>query len=75
VKEETVGGDEADRWVRGVRLAGGLHRQWEKGERGRHRFSFNPGWAEAEMFAGPDLFPGALFQFFDFFSFSVLPIL
>jgi hypothetical protein len=28
------GEDGADRWVCGVRLAGGLHRQWEKGERG-----------------------------------------
>jgi hypothetical protein len=52
-------------------MTGGLHLSLGRRE-SAYRFGFNPGWAEAEMFAGPDLFPEALFYFFFFFSsFSV----
>jgi hypothetical protein len=67
VKEETVGGDEADRWVppviRGREEEGTLSGFWPGGP-----------WAASE--AGPNGFLWGLFPFFDFFffSFSGFPI-
>jgi hypothetical protein len=60
-----TGGSGASGWQVGSTVSGRREREGDTGS------VFNPGWAKAKMFAGPDLFPGALFQFFDFFSFSV----
>jgi hypothetical protein len=64
--------EEPDQWVRSV---SGKRGPDERGppvgggtREGGYPFGFGSGWAEAEMFAGPDLFPVAFYPFFDFFS-------
>jgi hypothetical protein len=61
-----------DQWVRSVsRRRGPDERGPPVGGGTRERgypFGFGPGWAEAEMFAGSDLFPAAFYPIFIFFS-------
>jgi hypothetical protein len=54
-----------------MKPTGGVHLEVREREGEGYRFGIFPGWAEAEMFAGPDLFPVAFYPFLISFSFSV----